>query len=164
MPNHPLTYLDFDLAIETIDATANRHRVRVLNSPAGQATGEFVLPFDARDLELLFLRLGRPRRIGSPEMAAAQDFGSTLYETVFTGGVQNCLQRSLDAARSQGRGVRLRLRLSDAPALTDLPWEFLFDTNHSHFLAYSTATPIVRYLDLPQGMGRSLLKRRSRFW
>jgi len=153
----PLNYLDFDLAIETLDATANRHRVRVLNSPAGQATGEFTLPFDERDLELLFLRLGRPRRsvrrIGSPEMAAAQQFGSTLYQTVFTDGVQNCLQRSLDAARSQGRGVRLRLRLSDAPVLTDLPWEFLFDTNHSHFLAYSTATPIVRYLDLPQGMG-----------
>lgn len=66
MPNQPLTYLDFDLAIETLDATVagigGRHRVRVLNSPAGQATGDFVLPFDERDLELLFLRLGRPRR------------------------------------------------------------------------------------------------------
>ncbi len=150
----PITYLDFDLAIETLDPTTGRHRVRVLNSPAGQAMGEFVLPFDERDLELLFLRLGRPRRgvrrIGSPEMVAAERFGRTLYDAVFTSAVQNCFQRSLDAARSKNQGIRLRLRMNDAPALTDLPWEFLFDSLHNHFLAYSTATPIVRYLDLPQ--------------
>ena len=149
----PITYLDFDLAIDTLDPTTGRHRVRVLNSPAGQADGEFVLPFDGRDLEVLFLRLGRPRRgvrrIGSPEMTAAQNFGSTLYNAVFSPSVQGALLRSLDLAPAKGAGLRLRLRLNGAPGLMELPWEFLFDTVHQRFLVHSTATPIVRYLELP---------------
>lgn len=68
---------------------------------------------------------------------------------VFAGQVQSCLQRSLDSVRQQGQGLRIRLRLSDAPELTDLPWEFLYDPTQSHFLAYSTLTPLARYLDLP---------------
>ena len=152
-PMTPITYLDFDLAIDTLDPTTGRHRVRVLNSPAGQADGEFVLPFDGRDLEELFLRLGRPRRgvrrIGSPEMMAAQHFGSTLYNVVFVGPVQAALLRSLDLAPSKGAGLRLRLRLNGAPGLMELPWEFLFDTVHQRFLVHSTATPLVRYLELP---------------
>ncbi len=149
----PITYLDFDLAIDTLDPTTGRHRVRVLNSPAGQADGEFVLPFDARDLEVLFLRLGRPRRgvrrIGSPEMVAAQNFGSTLYNAVFSGPIQAALLRSLDLAPAKGAGLRLRLRLNGAPGLMELPWEFLFETVHQRFLVHSTATPLVRYLELP---------------
>ncbi len=74
-----LTYLDFDLAIETIDATANRHRVRILNSPVGQASGDFGLPFDARDLELLFLRLGRPRRGGAAHWLAGDGCRAALW-------------------------------------------------------------------------------------
>lgn len=86
-------------------------------------------------------------------MVAAQHFGRTLFNAVFAGPVSVCFHRSLEAARSQNQGMRLRLRLNDAPTLTDLPWEFLFDTLHNHFLAYSTTTPLVRYLDLPQGGG-----------
>ncbi len=93
------------------------------------------------------------RRIGSPEMDAAQHFGRTLFDAIFAGPVSVCFHRSLETARSQNQGMHLRLRLNDAPTLTDLPWEFLFDTLHNHFLAYSTATPLVRYLDLPQGGG-----------
>ncbi len=148
-----LTYLDFDLSIEATDSEPTRYRVRSFSLAAGTANGEFVLPFSPQDLEILFLRLGRPRRgvraIGSAEMQAAQGFGNTLFRHVFAGQVQSGLQRSLDSARQQGQGVRIRLRLSDAPALADLPWEFLYDPTQSHFLAYSTLTPLVRYLDLP---------------
>ena len=148
-----LTYLDFDLSIEATGSEPTRYRVRSFSQAAGTANGEFTLPFSQQDLEILFLRLGRPRRgvraIGSPEMEAAQGFGNTLFRHVFTGQVQSCLQRSLDSARQQNQGVRIRLRLSDAPALADLPWEFLYDPTQSHFLAYSTVTPLVRYLDLP---------------
>lgn len=102
---------------------------------------------------MLFLELGRPRRgvraIGSPEMQAAQAFGSQLFATVFTGPVQSALVSSLALARQQGQGLRIRLRLGEAPALADLPWEFLYDPTYHHFLAYSTVTPLVRYLDLP---------------
>lgn len=82
-------------------------------------------------------------------MQAAQAFGSQLFTTIITGAVQSALVSSLNLARQQGQGVRIRLRLSDAPALADLPWDFLYDPIHNHFLAYSTSTPLVRFLDLP---------------
>lgn len=149
-----LTYLDFDLSIAAISGDPAQYRVRAFSPAAGTANGEFALPFSPQDLEILFLRLGRPRRgvraIGSAEMQAAQVFGSTLFSHVFAGQVQSCLQRSLDSVRQQGQGLRIRLRLSDAPELADLPWEFLYDPAQSHFLAYSTVTPLVRYFDLPQ--------------
>ena len=148
-----LTYLDFDLSIEALNHEPTRYRARGSSLVAGQGSHDFSLPFSAQDLKILFLELGRPRRgvraIGSAEMQAAQAFGQTLFSHVFAGQVQSCLQRSLDRARQQGQGLRIRLRLSDAPDLADLPWEFLYDPNQSHFLAYSTMTPLVRYLDLP---------------
>lgn len=148
-----LTYLDFDLSIEAISHEPTLYRARGSSLAAGQASHDFSLPFSAQDLKILFLELGRPRRgvraIGSAEMQAAQAFGQTLFSHVFAGQVQSCLQRSLDRARQQGQGLRIRLRLSDAPDLADLPWEFLYDSSQSHFLAYSTMTPLVRYLDLP---------------
>lgn len=149
-----LTYLNFDLSIEAISSAPSRYRVRTFSLAAGTANGEFTLPFSQQDLEILFLRLGRPRRgvraIGSAEMQATQTFGNTLFSHVFAGQVQSCLQRSLDSARQQGQGLRIRLRLSDVPELADLPWEFLYDSVQNHFLAYSNVTPLVRYLDLPQ--------------
>jgi len=148
-----LTYLDFDLSIEAISSDPPRYRARVSSLAAGQASSDFILPFSAQDLKMLFLELGRPRRgvraIGSPEMQAAQAFGSQLFATVFTGPVQSALVSSLALARQQGQGLRIRLRLGEAPALADLPWEFLYDPTYHHFLAYSTVTPLVRYLDLP---------------
>lgn len=149
-----ISYLDFDLSIEAADPEQIRYRARVLNSPAGQASILFEQPFSALELENFLLRVGRPRRgvrtLGSPEMQAAQAFGSRLFTTVFTGQIQTCLQRSLDMARQQNQGVRIRLRLSDAPVLADLPWEFLYDAVHRRFLVHSTTTLLVRYLDLPQ--------------
>jgi hypothetical protein len=152
MPAIP--YLDFDLAIEPTELTSATYRVRVLHSPVGQAEGDFTLPVSALELENFLLRVGRPRRgvrkLGSPEMQAAQEFGRKLYGAVFSGPVQACLLRSLDQAEEQGRGLRLRLRLTHAPALADLPWEYLYDTALNRFLAHSTSTPLVRFLDLPR--------------
>jgi formylglycine-generating enzyme required for sulfatase activity len=154
-----LSYRNFDLSLEAIEAApggANRYRVRVLDSPAGQAAGEFVLPFSPQDLEILFLRIGRPRRgvrsLNSSEGQAALAFGRKLYEALFSGGVQAGLLRSLDLVEAQGEGLRVRLRLTGAPGLVELPWEFLYDTTHERFLAHSTVTPLVRYLDLPRPM------------
>lgn len=149
-----IRYLDFDLSIELVDPAQSRYRSRVLSSPAGQASAEFELPFSALELENFLLRVGRPRRsvrrIDSPEMAAVKRFGSQLFDAVFTGSVQRCLGRSLDEARYQGQGLRLRLHVTQAPALADLPWEYLYDSSLNRFFSYSTSTPIVRYLDLPQ--------------
>ena len=56
---------------------------------------------------------------------------------------------SLIQTRAQGVGLRLRLRLTDTPQLAGLPWEFLYIRRENRFLAWSSRTPVVRYLDLP---------------
>lgn len=148
-----LNYLDFDLLIEEISGA---YRARVLNSPSGQATTSFVLPFQDLELENFFLRIGRPRRstrrIESAEVDAIKDFGMKLFNSVFKEDVMQSLRGSLDEAYRQGAGLRLRLRLRDAPKLMDLPWEFLYNQSLNRFLSLSLESPIVRFLDLPESI------------
>lgn len=145
-----LRYLDFDLRIER---TANGYRAEVVSSPAGQAAIEFTLPFSELELENFLLKLGGRRRntraVVSPELETARAFGGRLFQTIFTDEIRGCLRSSMDEADQQGLGLRLRLRLNDAPALADLPWEYLYNAASQSFLALSNQTPIVRYLDLP---------------
>jgi hypothetical protein len=145
------TYLDFDLLVEGAEPG---YRARVLNSPVGQANAEFTLPFSELELENFLLRVGRTRRgmrrLESPEMEAARGFGGKLFRAVFGGEVRSCLRSSLNEARRQGAGLRIRLRLADVPELVDLPWEYLYDSTLDRFLVLSVDTPLVRYLDLPE--------------
>jgi hypothetical protein len=145
-----LQYLDFDLSI---DRTANGYRAQVVSSPAGQAAVEFALPFSDLELENFLLKLGGRRRntraVVSPELETAKAFGGRLFQTIFADELRGCLRSSLDEADQQGQGLRLRLRLNNAPALADLPWEYLYNASSQSFLALSNQTPIVRFLDLP---------------
>ena len=64
-----IDYLDFDLQIERVD---QGYRARVLDSPAGQASNEFALPFSDLELENFVLRMSHTRhgvrRLGTPEL------------------------------------------------------------------------------------------------
>ncbi|HEX2367686.1 MAG TPA: hypothetical protein VHM94_00475, partial [Acidimicrobiia bacterium] len=98
-------YLNFDLTLEAVGDDA--HRAAVTSSPAGETSTVFKVPFSPLEIENFLLRVGRPRRgvrrIDSPEMYAAQTFGSRLYETVFAGEVGTAYRRSLDAAEREGK-------------------------------------------------------------
>jgi len=153
-----MTYIDFDLLIERFE---QGYRARVLNSPAGQASAVLPSPLAQLDLERFLTRVGRPYRgllsdanRGPDAEIDARDavvtFGTRLFEFLFTGEVGTSLRRSLDEAERQGAGLRIRLRMADAPELADLPWEFLYDATGGDFLALSARTPLVRYLDLPR--------------
>ncbi len=146
-----IKYLDLDLLIEKAD---RKYRARVLTSPAGQATAEFALPFSDLELENFLLRVGRTRRgvrrVDSPEMKLAKEFGSRLFNAVFDDEVRGCFRSSLDEATRQGAGLRIRLRLSNAPQLADVPWEYLYNPALNRFFSLSVETPIVRYLELPE--------------
>ena len=146
------TYQDFDLLIEP--SAGGGYRARVLRSPAGEsAPVQFTLPFSAMELENFVLKVGlvrsRTRGPGRPESAPLKDFGAKLYGAVFQDELRETLLRSLSLTGGPGAGLRLRLRLSDAPELADVPWEFLYDRRLNRFLAQSRRTPLVRYLDLP---------------
>ncbi|MGZ5385772.1 MAG: CHAT domain-containing protein, partial [Acidimicrobiia bacterium] len=118
-----------------------------------QATGRFSLPFSPVELENFVLKVGRTRsgvrKMGSPEGTAAEKFGKKLYETVFAGEVGICFRRSIDDAGLANRGLRIRIRTSDAPTLNNIPWEFVWAEGLGRFVALSNQTPVVRYIDLP---------------
>ena len=147
------SYLDFDLLIES---SGENFRAAVVDSPAGQASNTFSLPFSQKDLEILVLQVFRltsrrsVRAIGAPEMKDVRSFGGHLYEALFAGPISTCLLRSMDEAERTHRGLRVRLRLGSAPALANIPWEFLYDSASDGFLCLSDETPVVRYMDLPQ--------------
>lgn len=148
-----MNYLDFDLAIEMLPGTPATYRARVLNSPAGQATVDFTLPFNTHELENYILKMGRPRRNVrslTQEGEAARELGARLYNAVFQGDVRDALRGSLMKAGEEG--LRLRLRLGDAPALLDLPWEYLYDPTLRRFFCHSVATPLVRYPEQPRSV------------
>ena len=147
-----MNYQDFDLLI---DRAGENLRAQVINSPAGQATAEFRLPFSEDKLENFLLRLGgrtrrgTTRRVETQEMTAAKAFGAALFSAVFSGDVKACFRSSFDEARRQNAGLRIRLRLAD-PSVVDLPWEYLYNPAVNRFLALSIHTPLVRYMDLPE--------------
>ena len=146
-----LTYLDLDLMFTRGEVG---YRVQVLRSPAGDGQlAVFDEPFTELELENFALKVGRSRartrRVESAPVAAAKDVGSRLYNAVFAGAVHECLRRSLDHARDQNAQLRIRLRLSDCPELANLPWEMLYDQGDDWFIALSNATPVVRYIQLP---------------
>jgi hypothetical protein len=145
-----INYVNFDIHIQRVDSG---YRVKIMNSPAGQADGVFELPFSDLEMENFILRVGRTRkgvrRLESPEMESARQFGGRLFDALFSNEVRGNLRSSLNEAAQEDVGLRFRLHLADAPELADLPWEYLYDSAHDEFLVLSVHTPLVRYLDLP---------------
>ncbi|HET7280448.1 MAG TPA: CHAT domain-containing protein [Dermatophilaceae bacterium] len=143
-------YFDFDIAIE--GSTAG-YRARVVDSPAGQAGGQFDLPFSAPELAEFIVAVGPPRlpsrRLVPAEsrLGDVEDFGKRLNEALFAGPVASAFTLSLDRAASAGKGLRVRLRLSAVPELDSVPWEYLYSPSLLRFLTLSNDTPVVRLLD-----------------
>lgn len=140
-----------DFVIKITPADEGSYRVEA-TSFLGEATGKFRLPFDDKDLKIFMLEVGRPRSLANrgriPDfLRPTVDFGHSLYNAVITEGVRDLFVRSLHDAEQQNEGLRIRLRLNEAPGLAHLPWEFLYDGRD--FLALSDASPLVRYMDLP---------------
>ncbi len=151
-----ISYQDFDLLIEQTQAG---YRARVLNSPMGQARADFVLPFSVDELRSLFGLTGRVTRafkyVALPGPTTTpldpQTFGERLFKAVFAGDVGTGLLRSLDEAKRQSAGLRIRLRLDpEVTELADLPWEYLYASPLKRFLALSDQTVLVRYIELAQ--------------
>lgn len=147
-----LTYENFDLLIDRGPAG---YQARVIRSLAGDAMGQFTLPFSENELSsFLWRTAGVSRHLGAlphedaPPMDV-QDFGSRLHRAVFGGDVGMCLLRSLDEAKRRHTGLRVRLRFHrDVAELADLPWEYLYAPDLNRFLSLSDNTPIVRYLEV----------------
>lgn len=146
-----IKYQSVTLSIETLNTG---YFVRVNSLSDGEASNEFSFPFSSLELENFILRMGQSRRgvrrVESPQMQAAKAFGTQLFEALFSGKVRDFYQNALRAAEREEQGIRLLLRLSDVPELVNVPWEYLYDPSLARFMALSTDSPIVRYLDIPR--------------
>jgi hypothetical protein len=152
-----LEYLDFELEIDA--RSGHEYSVTVLHSPAGEARSTMRFPYDEtelakrlKDLQIAVLRSGSVfRQILSSEEQTVQDFGRELFEALLAGGVRTRYDVSLERARQESKGLRLKLRI-EPPELARLPWEFLYDPHQAEYVCLSRNTPIVRYLELPQSI------------
>jgi hypothetical protein len=54
---------------------------------------------------------GKSRHILLPEEQSVQDFGLTLFKTLFAGAIGNCYAVSRREAEQQGKGLRVKLRI-----------------------------------------------------
>lgn len=142
-----IKYLNFDLLVER---SGKGYQAKVLESPAGESSEYFEVPFSQREVEDFFIQIGHTRSTESPEAKQIHSFGQQLFEATFNGKVRDCLRASLNETTKQGAGLRVRLRLADLPELGNLPWEFMYDPSQSRFLALSVETPLVRYLETAQ--------------
>ncbi|MFY9825813.1 MAG: CHAT domain-containing protein [Thermoanaerobaculia bacterium] len=157
----PQKYLDFDIWIE--QKSEGLYRAKAWSGAAGfEATECFALPALA-DGELC-LAGGGARRGGpgaaqtadAADGASLEQIGDALFRTVFEGSVLKAFQGCL-AKAEDGPGLRIRLRLNDVPQLAGLPWEYLYDAEGRGFLALSDRTPVVRYLELDEGLDTLLV-------
>jgi hypothetical protein len=158
-PQSPQGYLDFDVWIDRKSETL--YRAKAWSGAAGfEATESFTLPEGLASGEIHGSGGGESR--GGPTAAteggaSPEQAGGELFRAVFQGELLKAFQGCLDKARG-GLGVRIRLRLNDVPQLAGLPWEYMYDAGGRGFLALSGRTPVVRYLELSEGLGTLLVE------
>lgn len=159
-PQAPQGYLDFDVWID--QKSAGLYRAKAWSGAAGfEATEHFVLPAALAEGNLGRAGSGTRRGGSGPADTADGDSpeqaGDELFRTVFQGELLKAFQGCLAKAQG-GAGLRIRLRLNDVPHLADLPWEYLHHAEGRGFLALSGRTPVIRYLELSQGLSTLLVE------
>ena len=157
-----MQYLDFELEVSA--GEAGGYTVRVLRSPAGEASSTMRMPFtglalqnNLQALQIALLRSGTTRRrVETAESQTVKTFGQELWKALFSGDVLGRFEASRLEARRQDAGVRIKLRF-ETPDLAALPWEYLFDAGRGDYVALSEQTPVVRYIPLPEAVAPLLV-------
>jgi hypothetical protein len=136
-------YADLEVLIAT-ERGDGVYPVTVIESPAGQADGEFRPPMPGQELEALVDRM----RSLDAEAATLTDFGARLFSAMFHGDVLSRYAESVGMT-ADAKGLRIRLHIVP-PELTALPWELLYDPEKREFLSLSKRALITRYLHVPR--------------
>ncbi|HEV8324943.1 MAG TPA: CHAT domain-containing protein [Myxococcota bacterium] len=156
-PLYRASALDFDVEI----ARAGAGYTVTVRSPAGEATSALAMPWEGAALaetlnrvEAAVLQSGPARRsVQSSDHAFAQQFGTALFGALFSSEVLALYAASVEQARQEGAGLRLRMRLRP-PELAALPWELLYEARRREFVCLSTNTPLVRHVAIPLSLPR----------
>ena len=150
MSDSSASYMNFDVKITRIDDQT--YLAQVIQSPVGQSlSNRFSPPLSDSDLAQLILLIEAGATQGSQDLP--RKYGSMLFQTVFSEQMRNSLQRSYDLTRQQHKKLRLRFMLAEAPELHQIPWEYLYSSAWERFIAMSSDTPIVRYLEMDEPEG-----------
>lgn len=160
-----MEYLDFELRIGT--GTASTYPIMVVRAPAGESSATTQLPLDnpafkqhLQAVEQVRSLMAQTRTADATkrhvrvvdssiidELDIVETIGRALFDALMPVKVLACYRRSCDAARADGKRLRLRLRI-EAPELAVLPWEFLFDADEGDYVSLNQDTPLTRYLEL----------------
>jgi hypothetical protein len=144
-----LRYYDFTIAVRSL--AEGILGARVIQSPAGES-GEFTfqLPVAPPEVEdaLASVMYSAGNYLKRSSYSATYDpiiaIGEKLYQALIRNSVMGrLLQQSQDLVNRRADGLRLRV-VGDDPAVLAVPWEFLFDSQQTNFLALSLRTPITR--------------------
>ncbi len=143
-----------DLTLRFVPTEGQHYRVSA-ESRLGDAEGDMTVPFDDRDLENFILRncdplRGPVRGWTPPSLQPYADFGSGLFDALFSGPVRDLYMKHIAAMGSADTGLRIRLRTAADPWLASLPWEYLYDGRD--FIALTGAVSITRHVDADRSL------------
>ncbi len=153
-----MEYRNFDIQIGP--ARSGVYPVAV-DSPAGQANGEFCIPLPPKELRAFQASLVRMARTDEVTRELVRNrllqklpperLGGLLYDSLFTKPIQSRYDESRGQLESAGLGLRIRLRFNPedstlAPVIA-LPWEFLY---HRDFITLQRTYALVRCLAVPR--------------
>jgi hypothetical protein len=130
--------------------------VAVLDSPEGEAQGTLQFPLGATALEgyletlqtTLLYTGQKPSKKQTQQEAAVQDFGSKLFEALFSGDVRTCYDSARDQAEKERRMLRLKLHIQPQE-MAALPWEYLYDSERFEYLCPSDRVLVLRSFEAP---------------
>lgn len=84
----------------------------------------------------------------------ARHLGDLLFRTFFQGQIRQLYDRSAGSLSDPSLGLRIKIRFDgedpQAGALSELPWELLYQKETKDFLGRRHRTPIVRYVHVPR--------------
>lgn len=86
-----------------------------------------------------------------PDLNQAKKLGGLLFERVFQRSVWSAFKVRREQLDRKAH-LRVRLNLSSVPELATLPWEYLYNSENSHFYAQLPGTPVVRYLNIDESI------------
>jgi hypothetical protein len=142
-----------DFTIDLRSAGSGRFEATVATAPIRETPRVFfpepVEREKLRNLHHAFDVPGEEIQQKAPSEACFREVGGLLYSALFQGEIGDLFRRCRAAVPRDGRSglrLRLRFRMDDAEAeyLETLPWEWLWDSRTSDFLAADLCTPVVR--------------------
>lgn len=135
-----------DLEINVIALQTDHTYLVLARSSAGQVNGQMTLDPGDQEWHPFLARLDAE----DTDSDILVQLGTKLFDTLFSGDIEDNYRSSLGHAMGTGKGLRLRLTLTQAPKIAALPWEFLHDRQRDLFLGISSTTPLSRFIQPQQ--------------